>query len=182
MSKVGPKASEGMAETDEDEGRMNCERVRALLPGYLDGEGSVTERLAIGAHLESCAACASESAAQQSLLRLLAETPRRTLAPEWDAALKTRLGSLDERRQPPRLPVLGRPSWRLLLAPAAVAAALLSLWRPAPETARPTPASDRAYVSRLVGQHLAGARARDLPEQEAVEVALRATSVGSLIE
>jgi hypothetical protein len=37
-------------------------------------------------------------------------------------------------------------------------------------------------VSRLVGQHVAGARARELPEQEAVEVALRATSLGSLIE
>lgn len=164
---------------------MTCDRVRRRLPDYLDEALAPGPRFAVQAHLEACRACARECEAQQQLLELLARVPRRPLEPDWDAALYARLAALEhggaERRRagsPPHF----RAVWRLALVPAAAAVLLLALWRPEPPPAPVVSATERAYMSRLVGQHVAGARARDLPEQEAVEVALTASSLASLIE
>jgi anti-sigma factor RsiW len=165
---------------------MTCERMRTLLPGYLDGELPAAEQFAVQAHMDGCAGCAGECEAQRRLIRLLADAPRRTLGPEWDAALKARIVSLErtgDGRSGERVAWL-RPDWRLLIAPAAAAALLLGVWRPVPTTVTRAslPPSERAYVSKLVGQHVAGTRIQELPEQEAVDVALRSTSLVSLIE
>jgi anti-sigma factor RsiW len=162
---------------------MTCGRVRRLLPEFLDGALAAAEQFSIQAHLEACAACAGECKSQRRLIRLLADAPRRSLGSEWDAALKSRIAALDRggASARPSRAFARRWDWRLVLAPAAAAALLLALWRPVPPP-RPATPSERAYVSRLVGQHLAGSRARNLPEQEAVEAALSASSLGSLIE
>jgi anti-sigma factor RsiW len=161
---------------------MTCDRTRALLPEYLDGALTAAEQFGVQAHLEACAACAGECEAQRRVIRLLADTPRPTLGPDWDAALRARLASLAPGRASGLFAARRRLGWGLALVPATAALLFLCLWRPSPAPRPVVSTSERAYVSRLVGQHVAGARARDLPEQEAVDVALHATSLGSLIE
>jgi anti-sigma factor RsiW len=163
---------------------MTCDRIRRLLPEFLDGELAAAEQFSVQAHLDACGACAGECEAQRRLIRLLADAPRRALGSEWDSGLRTRIASIDRQEaRGHRCRRVGiRWDWRLMLAPAAAAALLIALWRPTPAPDPAPTASERAYVSRLVGQHVAGARARNLPEQEAVDVALSATSLGSLIE
>jgi anti-sigma factor RsiW len=173
---------------------MNCNRVRYSLSKYIDGVLAPAVQYAVEAHLAACAPCRAECEAQRRMARVLMEMPRRQLGPEFDSALQARLRDLDA---PPRraslLDRLRRSSaraWSPVLAPLAIAGLAVALWRPmmAPPTVTPAPTmqtsplANRKYVTQMVAAHQTLDRLRDVPESEAVDDALRATSVGDLIE
>lgn len=173
---------------------MNCSRVRNTLSEYIDGVLAPSVQYAVEAHLAACAPCLAECEAQRRMARVLIEMPRRQLGPEFDAALQARLRDLDA--PPQRVSLLDRlrrssaRAWSPVLAPLAIAGLAVALWRPmmAPPTVTPTPAmpssplASRKYVTQMVAAHQTLDRLRDVPESEAVDDALRATSVGDLIE
>lgn len=74
---------------------MDCEQIRRLLPGYLDGaipSGSRNEaHVAVGRHLESCANCRRELSAYQAMSSIMSSV-RRPLPPA-DLALKIRVAA-----------------------------------------------------------------------------------------
>ncbi len=74
---------------------MNCEKVRKLLPGYLDGAAltgaSSGTHTSIGHHLESCADCRDELRAYQALSSVMSGVQR--AMPPVDLALKIRVAA-----------------------------------------------------------------------------------------
>ena len=74
---------------------MDCERVRRLLPGYLDGAlpaGRLFEaHETVGQHLEGCRSCREELQAYQSLSSLMSRVQRPT--PPADLALRIRVAA-----------------------------------------------------------------------------------------
>jgi len=74
---------------------MNCDRVRSLLPGYLDGalpSGMWSDaHETVGQHLEGCRACREELQAYQSLSSLMSHVQRP--APPADLALRIRVAA-----------------------------------------------------------------------------------------
>ena len=81
---------------------MECEKVRGLLPGYLDGalpsRAWSETHLTIGQHLEVCDGCREELQAYQALSSVMARVQRP--APPADLALRIRVAAaqrLDDR-------------------------------------------------------------------------------------
>jgi hypothetical protein len=74
---------------------VNCEKVRKLLPGYLDGAvltGTWSDRhVTIGHHLESCEDCRDELRAYQVMSSMMSSVQRP--APPADLALKIRVAA-----------------------------------------------------------------------------------------
>jgi len=74
---------------------VNCEKVRKLLPGYLDGAAltgaSSGTHTSIGHHLESCADCRDELRSYQALSSMMSSVQRP--APPVDLALKIRVAA-----------------------------------------------------------------------------------------
>ena len=74
---------------------MNCEKVRKLLPGYLDGAvltGTWSDRhVTIGHHLESCEDCRDELRAYQVMSSMMSSVQRPT--PPADLALQIRVAA-----------------------------------------------------------------------------------------
>jgi hypothetical protein len=122
----------------------SCRRCRRLLPEWIAGDLSDSERAAVAAHLEGCPRCAAEVAELQGTLALLASAPPAPPPVSFDL-LWTRLAAeLDATDR-----ILGREVdrkgsraarrfWGPALAAAAVALFALGLlagrlsWRPAP--------------------------------------------------
>jgi anti-sigma factor RsiW len=165
---------------------MNCSRVRNTLSEYIDGALAPAARYAVEAHLAACATCREECEAQRRMARLLLEMPHRQLGPGFDAALQAKLLALGP--APRRTGILDRlrsggpRAWSPLLAPLAIAGLAVALWHPLSPAPPPSPELSPAYVRTLVAEDRAIRRLRDVPESEAVDDALRATSVGDLIE
>ena len=74
---------------------MNCEKVRQLLPGYLDGAvltGTWSDtHVTIGHHLESCEDCRDELRAYQAMSSMMSSVQRPT--PPADLALQIRVAA-----------------------------------------------------------------------------------------
>jgi len=75
---------------------VNCEKVRQLLPGYLDGAvltgaWSSDTHVTIGHHLESCVDCRDELRAYQVMSSMMSSVQRAT--PPNDLALKIRVSA-----------------------------------------------------------------------------------------
>jgi len=74
---------------------VNCEKVKRLLPGYLDGEemtGSWADtHVSIGRHLESCDDCRDELRAYQAMSSMMSGMQRPV--PPADLALKIRVAA-----------------------------------------------------------------------------------------
>ena len=75
---------------------MNCEKVRRLLPGYLDGAvltgaWSSDTHVTIGHHLESCEDCRDELRAYQAMSSIMSSVQRPT--PPADLALRIRVAA-----------------------------------------------------------------------------------------
>jgi len=74
---------------------MECEKVRRLLPGYLDGAlpvgSSRDASLTIGRHLEGCRVCREELQAYQALSSVMSRVQRP--APPADLALRIRVAA-----------------------------------------------------------------------------------------
>ena len=74
---------------------MDCDKVRGLLPGYLDGAMPTGTwagtHLSVGRHLETCTVCRQELEAYQSMSTLMSRMSRPTPPP--DLALKIRVAA-----------------------------------------------------------------------------------------
>jgi hypothetical protein len=74
---------------------VNCEKVKKLLPGYLDGAVPASAwsdtHVSIGHHLESCADCRDELRVYQALSSMMSNVQRPT--PPADLALKIRVAA-----------------------------------------------------------------------------------------
>ena len=74
---------------------MNCEKVKQLLPGYLDGavmtDSWSDAHVTIGHHLENCEDCRAELQAYQSMSSLMSSVQR--AVPPADLALKIRVAA-----------------------------------------------------------------------------------------
>ena len=74
---------------------MNCEKVRKLLPGYLDDAipaGAWTDtHVSVGRHLESCAVCREELRAYQTMSSVMSSVQR--AVPPADLALQIRVAA-----------------------------------------------------------------------------------------
>jgi hypothetical protein len=74
---------------------VNCEKVRELLPGYLDGAVMTGARsnghVSIGQHLESCGECREELRAYQAMSSMMSSVQRPV--PPRDLALKIRVAA-----------------------------------------------------------------------------------------
>src|SRR5580700_7305144 len=84
---------------------MECERVKRLLPGYLDGalpSRSWSEtHVMIGQHLEVCGACREELQAYHAMSALMSRVQRP--APPADLALRIRVAASQRRADRPWL-------------------------------------------------------------------------------
>src|SRR5260370_33154738 len=74
---------------------MECERVKSLLPGYLDGalhlDAETETHLSIGQHLERCDDCREDLESYLALSSLMSRVERR--APPADWALRIRVAA-----------------------------------------------------------------------------------------
>src|SRR5579863_2125105 len=74
---------------------MNCEKVKELLPGYLDGAGMTSRQndphVSIGQHLESCSDCRAELRTYQTLSSLMSSVQRPV--PPADLPLRIRVAA-----------------------------------------------------------------------------------------
>lgn len=93
---------------------MTCEEIRARLDAWAEGALAEEERRAVAAHLESCAACATEARELEALLAAAAGLPREIHPPRdlW-AGIDARL---DAPIALPRRRAAGLPGWALVAA------------------------------------------------------------------
>ncbi len=129
---------------------MTCDAVRPRLLDYQRGQLDADARAAVRAHLESCAACAREEAAEQALTEALEERLPQHPAP---LGLKRRLAA-----QWPAAPA-ARQSWwsrwgRVLVPACAVAVVLLALLPLYSERAGIAPGTRSGMVAEAVNDHL----------------------------
>ncbi len=83
---------------------MNCQRVRELLPAYVDGDLEPEDRDRVSQHLGACAGCSQRLAVHRQLVAALPELP----GPPGEAVVAARL------RAHVMAQVGGRPDWRPL--------------------------------------------------------------------
>lgn len=102
---------------------MDCDRVRHLLNGYVDGEIDLVNSLEIEEHLHGCAACSQQ---YQELIALHAFTSDAALFYPAPAGLERRIRSSLREENPVRQTRFGL-SWRRI-APAAGLAVILLLF------------------------------------------------------
>lgn len=138
---------------------MQCEVVRSLIHGYVDGELEPGAQAELRAHLASCASCAQQVETLQALRGVLASRALRYPAP---AALRQRIAQgRISRRWPPRL-------WSAALPGLAVAASWLAVglvsWNLALRSPGPAPAAPLS--EEVVASHI-----RALMVDHAVDVA-----------
>jgi Putative zinc-finger len=122
---------------------MRCERLDDLLPAYLDGDLPSRLNGRVSAHLEACARCRGELAAQQRALRLL-DAGRHSVSIDLWADFSRRLQT---QRPPSPTPWrwLGQPG--LAAAVAATVVALVALTSPRPRP--PESADGRTGFTRV---------------------------------
>jgi hypothetical protein len=120
---------------------MNCEEVRQRLDDWVERSLAEEDRLAVAAHLETCAACRAEASELEALLGAAADLPREIRPPRdlW-AGIDARL----------HRPASGLPRWALAAAAlalvvvtAAVSSILTRRW-------------DQAVVTAPAGEQEAG--------------------------
>lgn len=138
---------------------MNCIELRAHLHPYVDGELSVGEMAAAGAHCAECRGCAAIVQREREFRLLLRRQPRETAPPELRATIVGRI------RRESRAAKARR--WLLVPAVAAAAAIVVLVLLP---VSRPAP----PLITELVDKHIAYAqveRPAELPSSDGPEVA-----------
>lgn len=110
---------------------MNCDEIRKLIHAYADGELDLVRSLEVEQHLKSCAQCAEEKNAIQSLRNALRQNDLAWRAPD---SLRTEIRKMVRVDEPARESVRVRPTgnfqlwvWRLL-AGGATAFAVLTIF------------------------------------------------------
>ena len=140
---------------------MNCHKAEELLSRALDGEVSAEERVALDAHVASCANCRAlreEWSQYSAILRDQKIEPAQTAEALW-ADVQRAIRLQGEQPAGDALPVFG---WRLRWAGVMIVAVLLGmsafgLWRlrqPGPETAQ---ADERSVEVEFVETDVPGA-------------------------
>jgi hypothetical protein len=105
---------------------MKCARVRARFSLYLDGDLAPSASRAVGAHVESCAACAAHLATLRGVLEMVAELP--AVSPSEGIAARV-FDRLEVESRGPGLAMVFRPlrARRPMIFPSLVTAGLLVL-------------------------------------------------------
>ena len=89
---------------------MECERVRLLLHGYVDGELDLVTSLDLSEHLQHCDACSREHALLMNLHAAVSGSSLRLTAPE---ALRVKIHSSLRQAEPRSRPWLALQTFRL---------------------------------------------------------------------
>jgi anti-sigma factor RsiW len=143
---------------------MSCQDIQRRLHEYRKGRLDAALHGEIGAHLESCAACARAAQAEHALDELLERRLPRHAAP---TRLKRRLGLLMVQPTPTATPVHGGLTrWARFVAPALAAAVVFMVGR---VSVQQSPGHDGALAGltgEAVNDHL-----RVLASQHPVEIA-----------
>ena len=129
---------------------MDCTDTRTLLIARRRNVLPTDERASVDAHLEGCAACRHEDAADRELSLALERLPRRRAPESLKKALNERFGA------PPRVPVFRRIARTFvpMAAGAAIAAAVMLVWRPhAPPDDRMNTEAINDYLRLLYSDH-----------------------------
>jgi anti-sigma factor RsiW len=142
---------------------MTCEDVQNQLRELRKGRLGAGLRAEVGAHLESCAACARADRMERALDELLEQRLPRHAAPP---ALKRRLGLLMGRPAPSAVPMPAAPSrWIRLVAPALAAGLAFMVGRSSAPRAPGPEAGLVSLTGEAVNDHL-----RVLASQHPVEI------------
>lgn len=135
---------------------MNCEETRRWLAAHLDGELDLGHDAGIGAHLQTCPACA-EAARRQSAMRELVREKLPSFTPPPYLATRLRAQLRAEGAERPRARTFRRPAWTLAGALAACTLALFSGYRWGARHATAAQFSDEVvsdHVRALAADHL----------------------------
>ncbi len=111
---------------------MDCKRDREEISAYLDGELAPAARTELESHLDSCAECAAQLAAQRKLGDMFAALPAVTPAGDFEARFWARIAR-EADREPTlaeRLRAYFSPGRMLALAGAAALALVFALGLP----------------------------------------------------
>ena len=109
---------------------MDCKRDREEITAYVDGELAGEARAELESHIETCASCRAEVAAQERLAEAFAARPEVTPAGDFEARFWARVAREREAQGTSWVRWL---SWRHILGVAVVTAVALLLFLPLPE-------------------------------------------------
>lgn len=127
---------------------MNCQDVRKVLHGYVDGELDLTTCLALEGHLGECPACARDCVSQRRLgAAIKAEAPYFRATPDLRRRIQTSLPA----KKAPQPFARGFP-WRMLGMAAAFALVALGGWSLGRFPLHSAP--NESLVQELVASHV----------------------------
>ena len=143
---------------------MNCGDVQSQLHAFRKGRLEGRLHAEVGAHLESCVACASADRREQALDELLEQRLPRHAAPK---TLKRRLGLLMGTPTPEPAPVHGTVTrWTRFVAPALAAGVAFMVGRTVVQRSASPDSAFASLMGEVVNDHL-----RVLASQHPVEIA-----------
>lgn len=127
---------------------MNCQEVRTLIDGYVDGELDPIRNREVEQHFRSCPACSSVFNSHQALRRALRTGALYRTAPP---ALRNRVRS-SFKPAPTRKSLMGLPQWRWAAVAASLALVSVLTWRVA--LFLPTERADDRLIQEVTASHV----------------------------
>jgi anti-sigma factor (TIGR02949 family) len=127
---------------------VNCQEVRTVIDGYVDGELDPIRNREIEQHFQGCPACSTVFNSHQALRAALrAGSLYRTAPP----ALRNRVQS-SFKPAPTWKSLLGNPQWRWAAVAASLALVSVLMWRVAPFL--PTETADDRLIQEITASHV----------------------------
>lgn len=127
---------------------MNCQEVRTVMDGYLDGELGPLHNREIEGHLQGCALCSNAYHAQQALQAAIRSSALYVKSP---VALQQRIRSSLRQGRNPRFTLRAMP-WRWAGIAASLAAAAVLTWHLG--LPLPGPAADDRLIREVTADHV----------------------------
>ena len=100
---------------------MNCNYVRSRMSSYVDGELPGDDMIAVRRHIDACAECAHEFAADRGIKQAVATMPEREVPADLESRL---LSAVRQASTPQSAPAAHWPTSRMAFALAAAAVAM----------------------------------------------------------
>ncbi|MDC8449664.1 MAG: anti-sigma factor [Nitrospira sp.] len=127
---------------------MNCQEVRILIDGYVDGELDPIRNREVEQHFRTCPACSTVFNSHQALRAALRTGSLYRTAPP---ALRNRVRS-SFKPAPIRKSLMGLPQWRWVAVAASLALVIVLTWRVA--LFLPTEAADDRLIQEVTASHV----------------------------
>lgn len=127
---------------------MNCQEVRMLIDGYVDGELDPIRNREVEQHFRTCSACSTVFNSHQALRAALRTGSLYRTAPP---ALRNRIRS-SFKSAPTRKSLMGLPQWRWAAVAASLALVSVLTWRVAPFL--PTETADDQLIQEVTASHV----------------------------